>query len=74
MPAQHLKGTNVDPRRAYFATNYPANSTTYQGSVAGVPGRLLTHWVLLWYSYLSRYSLVSYSGKLSSWKLKPELF
>lgn len=32
------EGTNVDPRRAYFATNYPAGSSTYQGSVAGVPG------------------------------------
>lgn len=32
------EGANVDPRRAYFATNYPTGSTTYQGSVAGVPG------------------------------------
>ncbi|MCS3795481.1 SusD/RagB family nutrient-binding outer membrane lipoprotein [Niastella sp. OAS944] len=32
------EGTYVDPRRAYFATNYPTGSTTYQGSVAGVPG------------------------------------
>jgi len=32
------EGTNVDPRRAYFATNYPTGSTTYQGSVAGIPG------------------------------------
>jgi hypothetical protein len=32
------EGTNVDPRRAYFATNYPTGSSTYQGSVAGIPG------------------------------------
>jgi hypothetical protein len=32
------EGPYVDPRRAYFATNYPAGSNTYQGSVAGVPG------------------------------------
>lgn len=32
------EGTYVDPRRAYFATNYPTGSSTYQGSVAGVPG------------------------------------
>ena len=32
------EGTYVDPRRAYFATNYPTGSTTYQGSVAGIPG------------------------------------
>lgn len=32
------EGTYVDPRRAYFATNYPTGSTTYQGSAAGVPG------------------------------------
>ena len=32
------EGTYVDPRRAYFATNYPAGSSTYQGSVAGIPG------------------------------------
>ena len=31
-------GVYVDPRRAYFATNYPTGSSTYQGSVAGVPG------------------------------------
>ncbi|WP_153798877.1 SusD/RagB family nutrient-binding outer membrane lipoprotein [Foetidibacter luteolus] len=32
------EGTYVDPRRAYFATNFPAGSSTYQGSTAGVPG------------------------------------
>ncbi|WP_205510545.1 SusD/RagB family nutrient-binding outer membrane lipoprotein [Longitalea arenae] len=32
------EGAYVDPRRAYFATNYPAGSSTYQGSIAGVPG------------------------------------
>ncbi|GAO41915.1 SusD/RagB family nutrient-binding outer membrane lipoprotein [Flavihumibacter petaseus] len=28
----------VDPRRAYFATPYPAGSTTYKGSAPGVSG------------------------------------
>jgi hypothetical protein len=32
------EGPHVDPRRAYFATPWPANSTTYQGSAPGVPG------------------------------------
>ncbi|OQP54498.1 hypothetical protein A4H97_21205 [Niastella yeongjuensis] len=32
------EGLYVDPRRAYFATSYPTGATTYQGSIAGVPG------------------------------------
>lgn len=32
------EGTYVDPRRAAFATAYPAGSGKYQGSTAGVPG------------------------------------
>lgn len=32
------EGTHVDPRRAYFATVYPAGSTTYRGSAPGVSG------------------------------------
>ncbi|WP_207510649.1 SusD/RagB family nutrient-binding outer membrane lipoprotein [Longitalea luteola] len=32
------EGNYVDPRRASFATNYPAGSNTYQGSIAGIPG------------------------------------
>lgn len=37
-PGTAPEGANVDPRRAYFATNYPTGSSTYQGSVAGIPG------------------------------------
>jgi hypothetical protein len=32
------EGALVDPRRAYFATAYPAGSSTYRGSAPGVPG------------------------------------
>jgi len=32
------EGAYVDPRRSYFATNFPVGSTTYQGSAPGVPG------------------------------------
>jgi|GEM_PF-22183 len=37
-PNTTAEGVNVDPRRAYFATNFPVGSTTYQGSAPGVPG------------------------------------
>ena len=32
------EGPLVDPRRAYFATPYPAGSSTFRGSAPGVPG------------------------------------
>lgn len=37
-PNTQPEGTHVDPRRAYFATNYPAGGSTYQGSAPGVSG------------------------------------
>ncbi|WP_143307576.1 SusD/RagB family nutrient-binding outer membrane lipoprotein [Chitinophaga vietnamensis] len=37
-PSTQAPAALVDPRRAYFATTSPSGSSTYRGSVAGVPG------------------------------------